>query len=1042
MSEFNKDAIALLNRITGNHIASKMRDVRNGRPKYERSWIWELIQNAKDEAAIDFPERQVSILIELKDTELKFSHNYGYFTSQNIEGLIRQINTGDKDREDVDKTNQPKATGRFGTGFMTTHLLSEKVKVSGFYKNGDETFSQVVFPLNRSGVEKSELINSVNDSFKNAEESLKQATKLVNVDFSKFSTSFSYHLDEKSKLTARTGLDDLAIALPYTLIFIDSIKEVILNQGINQTSYNKNKPIPFDKGLQLIVIDKITNGTVEKLYYILLVKNLTRIAMQVESVDGSFQLVGLNEKTPRLFLDFPLIGTETFYFPVVVNNPFFEPNEPRNGIFLEKEGVESLTNQDFFKETSELLVTLIDYAVESKWLNLYQLAKTKLPEKRDSFSQDWFKVNIQKGLRTHLLKSEIVQTETARILLKDAFFPHAATESKIDKIWGLAKVLHADKLPKLEHIHHWYKIIDSTWEKDLRYSLKKMVEEIAGYNNLTKLSERTKLPEKDTLIWLNSVVEFTVSENDKLLSDYAIIPNQYGAFRKEEELWMDDAIPEELKDVLKVLGKDWRLNLQHQSITTFQSTIEFDLDTIVHVINDNIKGNKILGATKTAVLYLLSCFPVSDDLPIERQQFWDFARDFYPDVPDKKSLAHWNSTVWEECDKRFMQIIISDIAKNTNTTNLTTYLKKESLPWLHSFINFVSKQQFETYLNQYAILPNQNGVFKKKEALFVDEDYNPDNSKPFEDLKDILALLGYDCRNDLLATEIALDIKGKAKTTKDIANDITDRVNLLLKEEGIKNRQKSTKNVFSKLLLWFHENEDNAKGYFINLYEKRHRLRSDDDIISDIKFRHSLLGNANGYSEEDILNFVNTPKNKRRMVSEEELEKIVEERIAEINGRNRKKEEDSISPKDLLVNLGIRNTEDLEKAKEKFAGTNIGDALQHVSSTRDFSYVHRIIERAKRNVKAFLGEQPKYDISGWHEESFTVIGGVYKETKPIKIVIRPADGGHIIVWYADEFDALGQTEIFTELWYDDNSEQAIYSLGKLLKKAGINRMPI
>src|SRR5690606_5187930 len=75
--------------------------------------------------------------------------------------------------------------------------------------------------------------------------------------------------------------------------------------------------------------------------------------------------------------------------------------------------------------------------------------------------------------------------------------------------------------------------------------------------------------------------------------------------------------------------------------------------------------------------------------------------------------------------------------------------------------------------------------------------------------------------------------------------------------------------------------EPQAEEYFADLYEKRHRLRSDDEIIADIKFRQSLLSNPNGYTEEEILNLVNTPKEilfTATQLSENDLKGVLENR--------------------------------------------------------------------------------------------------------------------------------------------------------------------
>lgn len=1051
--EFNPDALTELYETAADKIIEKMRKVRNDVKSYERSWVWELIQNAKDNVSGDFPNQKVSIKIDISPTSFHFSHNYGYFTRSNVEGIVRQVNKKDIKNED-ETANKPVIIGRFGTGFMTTHLLSKKIDVKALYFK-DNTFKKFVeFPIDRTDIDKDFLVSSIRKSFEIAQSSVNNAVSLPkeSIDFSDYNSAFSYQLDENAQKTAQVGINDLFHSLPYTLVFVDGIEKVIIdNLGVS-TSFVKVEKEPLSSSVNLVHIIKTTQNQIDTLIFAYLKKSVKRkykgkeidvdvkIALPLQSNGSNYDIISIQKNLPFIFLDFPLIGTENFYFPVIINFPLFEPTEPRDGVYLEEQGEESIANQEIFKVSLDLIISLTDFAVANKWSNLYHLAKTDLPEERKGFSKTWFKTNIQKPIRTHLLKSEIVQTETSRILLENALFPYAA-ESKIEKVWHLAKLLHKDKLPKLEHIHEWHKIIDSTWDKDLRYDLKKMVVEIASYNNISNLMSRVSLGEQETLSWLNSVIEFVVSEDEKLLTDYAIIPNQYGDFRKKENLWADESVPKELKDVLKILQEDWRSSLQHKSISAYQPTSKKGIDDIVSRINTIIKTNNV-STIKTAVLDLLSCFPNSNEPPKERNEFWSFARDFYPNTPDKKGLENWTKsvTVWEECDKWFMKNLIYDISQYQNTNRLTTYLNSDSLTWLHKFINFVSEQRFETHLNDYAVLPNQKGDFRKKKDLFVDEDYNPQKPKPLNDLKDILELLSYDCRAELLATEIALDIEGKSQTAKDIANKITERVQQLLREEGLKHRQESTKQVFSKLLLWFHENEPQAEEYFADLYEKRHRLRSDDEIIADIKFRQSLLSNPNGYTEEEILNLVNTPKDKLHILSDEELEQEVQRRLKErMNGQD-KTEKEPIDPENLLLSLGITSLEELENAQKKYAGTKLGEALQHVSRTSDFSYVHRIIERAKRNVKAHLATLANYNIQGWHEESFTVISGVLKNDRDVKIVIRPADNGQIIIYYSEEFTTLEKPN--AELWYDNDYEQGIYSFGRLLRRANISRIPL
>jgi hypothetical protein len=187
-----------------------------------------------------------------------------------------------------------------------------------------------------------------------------------------------------------------------------------------------------------------------------------------------------------------------------------------------------------------------------------------------------------------------------------------------------------------------------------------------------------------------------------------------------------------------------------------------------------------------------------------------------------------------------------------------------------------------------------------------------------------------------------------------------------------------------------------------------------------------------------------------KILTEEELEAEVERRLQEklLNTSNitedkmKEKQKTELQGRNLIISLGITNEEEFEKAKKEFKDTSIGESLNHHSTSDDYQHVHDIIERAKKNIKKYLDEHSKYDISNWQEEDFTVIRGIKKDGEDIKIVIRPSDGREIIIWYESEFSTLEQTDIFTELWHDNGEKQAIYSFGKLLRRAGINRMPI
>ncbi len=385
MSRFDRDTVKTLNRIAAQKILEKMRDLRmSSTENFKRRWIWELLQNAHDKAAIDFPDEQVTVSIKLTQTSLEFKHNYSYFTDKNVEGIIRQISSEDKDWGQVDESKTPKTIGRFGTGFLTTHLLSEKVKISGLFKHEENAFHQFTFSLDRSGRELPQLIDSISKSFQEANTKLNNSPKLRSPNSSVCNTTFQYELDNGSISVAKIGLDDLENALPYTLIFINRIKSIQIERDQNIIIYEKKESLDLTDEIKLVEFNKIKNDKIEKLYFACISKNNTSISIQIIQNENQVSLHTFNNKLPKLFLGFPLIGTEKFNFPTVINNSFFEPTEPRDGIFItDKQEASINNNKQIIEEAIDLYLILLKYATSNNWQNLYILANTSLPEEKE-----------------------------------------------------------------------------------------------------------------------------------------------------------------------------------------------------------------------------------------------------------------------------------------------------------------------------------------------------------------------------------------------------------------------------------------------------------------------------------------------------------------------------------------------------------------------------------------------------------------------------------------------------------------------------------
>lgn len=110
-------------------IADKIWDildkVRDKTATAQRRWIWELMQNAKDTPNC---YGRVSIAVQLTPDALLFAHNGDAFEVKNLTSLVQQVS-----RKDSANAEQ-NVTGKFGTGFISTHMLADQIEVRGVVK--------------------------------------------------------------------------------------------------------------------------------------------------------------------------------------------------------------------------------------------------------------------------------------------------------------------------------------------------------------------------------------------------------------------------------------------------------------------------------------------------------------------------------------------------------------------------------------------------------------------------------------------------------------------------------------------------------------------------------------------------------------------------------------------------------------------------------------------------------------------------------------------------------------------------------------------
>lgn len=179
-------------------------------------WIWELLQNAKDVAK---PEG-ITVTVRLTQDKLEFSHDGKPFETKHLLALLYKTSTKSLNGEGG-------TTGKYGTGFVTTHILNKKLTIQGVHANsvGNRSFS---LPIDRSAatLDESLALDSMQSSLNQTFDEIQTITKKAPEEIKDTFNSFIYCLTPDSYKYAEKGLIELRHNAAFTLLINSSIKKI------------------------------------------------------------------------------------------------------------------------------------------------------------------------------------------------------------------------------------------------------------------------------------------------------------------------------------------------------------------------------------------------------------------------------------------------------------------------------------------------------------------------------------------------------------------------------------------------------------------------------------------------------------------------------------------------------------------------------------------------------------------------------------------------------------------------------------------------
>lgn len=718
--------------------------------------IWELFQNA-----IDLSE-QCEVIITITEKTIEFKHNGKPFTANTLSSLIKQVSSKKSENNDDE-------VGQYGTGFITTHSFGKNIILSGALQEDDSFIHFHDFEINRIAKNSDELItkltnqqNKVFDLVENGE---------LEKECPPF-TTFTYQtISDLEKQNAKNAILELSLILPYVMTINKKLQKVIvIDSNNNETIYQKSD-VYNENDLNVTPIQ--INKKIKKIYSLSTEQNDLTIILPLEE---QYKAFSFDENLSKLFLFYPLIGTENFGFNFLLHSNQFAPTEPRDGIHLfsknEQIQEKEKNNRILLDKTLKLLSPFIEKnCIEIQ--NIHFLAKLNFKTTiiNNQLLYDYFKLLKKEWVDTFKCFS-LVETNENKISPEETlFFSNELLydEDYFNSIYAIVS-LFWQNIPKKEIVKKWTEYVSQWEDEDIKFiDINQVAEEIKNTKTLNFYQNTDDL---------KNFYEYLIKYNHSEVFDkYEILPNVKNEFRLKSQLnsHLDiDNVLIEIADVIipdipkRYLNKDFGFSLSFEPYERKQ----FIKDMNAKITEYNVDKNSLLeNHILRALIKYCSIFPSLVNMGT-RGELLKLVIKYYDIDQPYINLSNLSDTDWWQTPIRclFRNFIWEINTKEAIWIEENVKFLNELLSVVHNFHGFK-----EDIIQTLPLFPNQQFRLCKQSDLKVDNNI-PEELK---NLYDEIVKPTKQIRDILILNDFGQFLKnGELKTPEIIGSEIENKFDL------------------------------------------------------------------------------------------------------------------------------------------------------------------------------------------------------------------------------------------------------------------------
>jgi hypothetical protein len=779
-------------------------------------WVWELLQNAKDVADKD----GVDIIFKLTDDHLIFSHNGLPFQIEHLIAILYKTSTKSLNGEGG-------TTGKYGTGFVTTHILNKKLKIAGVHENalGKRRF-ELEIDRTAAGLDESVALKAMQDSLSTSFDEIDKISKTPPEEINTTTHSFTYSLTPSSRIYAEKGLQELERNIAFTLL-INQGPEKSINSVTIETPSKSTKYLASPKNTSIEDIQYISSNEDAGILYHTSGKLTFGVPVLEKGI--TYRLLPI-ENQAILYKEFPLIGTENFNLPVFIQHRDFHPTELRDGIRTKKEteNTEDPTadkNRKALKEFIAAYIPFIQKLITAKVEDTYHLAKSGLPAFVENYSNvSWYEENIQKPIREFILDQDLVKTcSGAFIKIEQAKFPSIELIEDAE-FYSLLSRLLPSQVPDSQSILIWGEIISQeteSWKNDSTIDTEDLVKLVP---------EHVDVEEEKSIQWLKDLYMYLEYKQLIALGEAnPIYLNEANTFCLRDQVAIHPTIDDEFKIVSKGLGRDLDDEFLNRKLGNVSSIKQFELTEFYNHLNKELISElKPESASEEQVESVFRvCCLFRSDRAAKRDQWYLIIHQLLPHLaPEKRMVTVDYDNYWRSAELWSIKYICHLLEKTQKPSVFAnTYFEgheESCFEWQNSFLSYIFslKDDYSEVILKRNIIPTQSDEFRPYDEYVFAENKH----EYFDDvIKDIYRDFTdkSEPRRFLVDTRISFD--GLRTREVDV---LTKEVDKLFNDPHIESKVKKggpLNEMFLKLNNWYEQVSD-AGNYLPTFSTKRATL--------------------------------------------------------------------------------------------------------------------------------------------------------------------------------------------------------------------------